>query len=625
MKITVPYICGQINDNNKSELLSRLSAFGADEVFISFVKDCGENSFNIEKLKEEAEFLNEHGYKVGVWLTTFSCPNIKNNTNNQVRIRINGELTNAACPFDVNFVKDYCELVTSLVHAGLKKIVLDDDLRMNTPNCEACCFCDEHMKFYSEYLGRPVTREQMSEHIFNGAPNEYRDAWMSGCREGVESFARAVRNAVDSVDGNVELMLCAGPSLFGADSTDAFKVVDILAGKTGKKEFRLIGAPYWAPHKLVSNNASAFDFARHQAFVAKQRGYITVGEGDPNPRPRFECSSSELEFFHTLMIADGNFDRMMKYGLDYHSTFSYETGYADMSEYNKNLYPQIEKMFSNKKCVGYNLVEPFDRIIYAHKVNVSPEMSVIHSGARKFLNDLSLPSTFEEGGANIIFGENARKFDNNILKYGNILDIASALILTEQGVDVGIEHFEKVPTPSGPINEKYLEYNDFVHMYQRPEFFYRLNLREGAVIRSEVTVGKEKFVASYTYENGKGERFLVFGYDLQEMMNAWGYVRNYYRQREVVEITRWLNKKPLHAVCVGNPDLYILTKTDGNSLAIGLWNHFADKILKPEITLGDSYNKVKFIGCDGILSKDRIILNKAIEAYGYCFIEVSKK
>lgn len=625
MKITVPIICGQITNKSRQKLLYQLEAFGADEVFVSFFKGMNNLSFDPETLKVETEFLRRKGYKVAVWLLTLSQPNFYEGSNNALKISINGEPTGCACPLHESYLNDYCQLIKTVAGTGVKKIVLDDDLRMQSVYSETCCFCDKHMKFYSDFLGYPVTLEEMREGLLSGEVNQYRTAWTAGCKEALKKFCTAVRHAADEVDEEIEIMLCSGPALFGADGTDAFELVDLLAGKRKQKEFRLIGAPYWGTaHKLVSNNASAYDFARHQAFVAKQRGYITVGEGDPHPRPRYECPAYEVEFFHTVMLADGNVDRIMKYGLDYFADFDYEKGYAEFSVYNKDLYEQIERMFSGKECVGFHLVEPFDRILYARELSITPELTVIDSAARKFLNDLSLPAVFNEGGVNVILGENARNLEKSILKYGNILDVKAAILLKEQGVDVGLKSFMKIETPEGFINEKYFNQNDWTNMMQKPKYLFDLELCEGAIVQSTVSVGNFEVPASFLYENSDGERFLIFGYDLWEMENSWGYVRNYYRQQQVVKATEWLNRKKPAAVCLGNPDLYLMTKTDGKSLAIGLWNHFSDAILKPEILLGESYKSARFVNCEGELKEDIIYLNKPLGAYSHCFIEVIK-
>jgi hypothetical protein len=78
------------------------------------------------------------------------------------------------------------------------------------------------------------------------------------------------------------------------------------------------------------------------------------------------------------------------------------------------------------------------------------------------------------------------------------------------------------------------------------------------------------------------------------------------------------------AICLGNPDLYLLAKKDDNSLAIGLWNYSKDKILNPVVQLGRRYANIKIVGGEGRLEGDKIMLTTQIKAYEFCFIEVTK-
>ena len=70
--------------------------------------------------------------------------------------------------------------------------------------------------------------------------------------------------------------------------------------------------------------------------------------------------------------------------------------------------------------------------------------------------------------------------------------------------------------------------------------------------------------------------------------------------------------------------LYIMTKKNQNSLAVGLWNHFADPVFKPVIELGEKYSSVRFVNCKGKLLGDKVVLNKPIPPFSYCFMELVK-
>ena len=92
-------------------------------------------------------------------------------------------------------------------------------------------------------------------------------------------------------------------------------------------------------------------------------------------------------------------------------------------------------------------------------------------------------------------------------------------------------------------------------------------------------------------------------------------------QRQLASSIEWLSRGRLPAVCLGNPDLYMICKQDDDGMAIGLWNIFADEIEKPVIRLSHSYRSAEFINCEGILEGDEIRLS-AVPPYGCAFIHL---
>lgn len=626
MKVVVPYSFVQLKEKNKEALLRVLNKFDTDEVFVGWI-DIFDTS-TLSELKKNMEFLANNGYKSSVWTLTLSTKNYMKDREMsktyQGKVQINGKEMSSACPLCDNFVNDYASAITVLANEGYKRIILDDDFRMHSPGSVLCCFCDEHLKFYSEYLGKPVTREEMKEKLYGEKVDQkYKEAWMAGCRAGLEKLARAIRNAADKVDETIEIMQCAGPAHFGADGTSIYDISDILRGKNQKKEFRLIGGPYWA-NGYIKSVMEAYEFARQQAHDAKKKGYFTYAEGDTCPRPRYTCGATELEFMHTLMLADGNCYGIMKYGLDYTSSFDYDEGYADMHVRNREIYKEIEKAFSDKKCTGFHLVEPFDTIEKMQVLPEKPDLYKLKSGTRRFVVDMSLPTCYEPGGVNIIFGEHGNNVDLSILKNGSVLDITSARYLKEQGIDVGIDSVEMVMPAQCGYREYFVEKDDYARVHEVIKELGKLNLSKGAKVLSEFNISGEKYIGSYSYENANGERFLVYNFDIEKEAEAVGLIRNYYRQEQLVNLVEWLNGKKLDAISTKNPDLYILTKKNENSLAIGLWNHFIDPALNTTIELGEKYKSAKFINCNGKLAGDKVILDQPIGAYAFAFIELTK-
>lgn len=634
MKITVPISLGTLDGCHRPVLLQRLEQLGADEVFLVFMRSgfdpYRETDRALELLASYNSFFNRHGYQTGVWLTSLSG---LHRHEYQPMVGINGAPTAPlACPLDETYIRDFCELLKAFARAGLKTIVLDDDFRMQLCGSGISCFCDRHMEVYSGYMGRNVTREEMEENLLGQAPNRYREAWMEGCQAGLEKMAVSVRTALDEEAEGIRIVLCCGPALFGADGTDPYALAEIFAGGHFRKELRLIGAPYWE-RMFGDSMLSAVDFARHQAYECKKRGILTMGEGDSFPRPRYAVSAAKMEFYHTIALADGNFDRLLKYGLDYMSNFNYEAEYALRSQENKPLYHEIGKMFSHKTCAGLYLVEPFDRIRYTHAIAEYPEMDIIHSAGRNYLNDLSLPSVFEPGGVNVIFGENARHFDRKILKNGTILDENAARILQEMGIDAGLAssrqpegkefRTEELSHLTDSFYEFYPAEGDNVLLMAEPHA-NGIDLKDGARIQSWLHINEKVYIGSYTYENREGERFLVYNFSMGQDGKIPGLIRSYYRQRQVIRLYPWLNGKKLPAVCPGNPNLYLMVKENATSMAVGLWNYSEDKIRRPVIDLEGPYQSIRFLNCDGVLEGDRITLTSGLAPFDFCFMEVHK-
>jgi hypothetical protein len=328
-----------------------------------------------------------------------------------------------------------------------------------------------------------------------------------------------------------------------------------------------------------------------------------------------------------VAIADGNFDGVQKYAIDYMSEFDYECGYAEKSEKNKALYKEIDKIFSGKKCVGVHLVDSLDYLEYAKVLPLEVERRVMYTSGRKFLSDISVPAVFEPGGVNVIFGENARCIKKEWLKNGSILDIKAALVMKEMGVDIGIESAEiiapekSVFAPKGNC-EHYFEYKNKVGLFGRIDSCYDLKLSKNAKEQSRLYISATDVTGSFTYENTNGERFLIYNFSMDDAINVSGLIRNYTRQKQFADLHEWLNGKKLPASCIGNPDLYLMTKLGEKSMAIGVWNNFEDEMMQNVIKLHKPYKTARFVGCEGTLSGDEITLTKSLGAYTYGFIEL---
>lgn len=343
-------------------------------------------------------------------------------------------------------------------------------------------------------------------------------------------------------------------------------------------------------------------------------------EGDVYPRPRYKVPANYLEIFDTALLAAKVGNGIHKYMLDYTSKVNYETGYLARHIKNKPVYTEIERIFGDKTPTGVRVYESMDKI---HTFDFTGIEKLHHfaadsffSRASRILSDSSIPTTYEGDGVGIAFGENARHLSDEALNNGLILDIGAAKILMEKGIDVGlIEIGGKIVT-----NQLYFpEFDDYAVTGYGKKSAYNLKVKDGAKVVVYSEADGERFVDAFHYENADGQKFLVYGFDATATDET--RYRNYYTQLQLLSSIEWLGGKKMPAVCVGNPDLYMLTSEGENGLAIGLWNIFADEILKPVIELDREYTEAEFINCNGKLIGNKIELSE-ISPFGFAFVNL---
>lgn len=233
-----------------------------------------------------------------------------------------------------------------------------------------------------------------------------------------------------------------------------------------------------------------------------------------------------------------------------------------------------------------------------------------------------IPTVYEgEGVCGIVFEENARNLPLSALKKGLILDIAAAEILTERGIDVGLV---EVGDRLFAAKEEHFRYNDnyiAINNIDAGASVYDITLKEGAEVLSDTLVSDKLYPLSYKYENADGNRFLVI--NINVAVDDSTALRQYERGRQVADNIAWLSSEKLPAYVYGHPSLYMQCKEDKDSMAVGIWNFFADTAIEPVVQLGESYDSIKFINCDGRLENDKVYLND-INPFAFAGFEVFK-
>ena len=631
-KIAVPITVTSKNFDPE-KVLRDLRLMGANRVFLALDflsndKEVMEGYYRA--LQEPIRYFQSNGLEVGVWFWTFRF--LHEDPKFTVMVNANGDACHTStvkyCPLDEGYLSFMEAHVRRLASMHPDLILFDDDLAFGFTSMAApACFCALHRKKMGEILGEAPPRvEGLYEKMFSGKKNRYRSAFMKACGESLKTLAIRMRAAVDLVDPRIRMGACGCITTFDYDGVDSFTLSKLFAGET-KPLLRLIGAPYWDPVRLHGNTlCDVIELERMQRAWHPGNEIEIFTEGDTYPRPRHRVPASYLELFDAALRADGTMNGILKYALSYHNHADYERGYVNAHLRNLRDHEKIETVFAGLSDCGVRVYETMRKIEDSDYSNDPLTADLIRyqffSRATRFLAHNSIPAAHRGSGcAGIVFGENARALDLAALEKPLILDEHAARILSERGVDVGVEHFG---SRFIPVQEYYLatgEYESVTDYVRKPKFASRMELREDAMPQSHwITSEGEALPASYLYENSAKNKFLVLCLDAFHCADE--IYKNYSRQKQFVDFLS-ASGAATPVTCVGNPELYVLCKQNEQKLAVGFFNCFADPIDHLTADLSCPAKKASFFRCNGVVSNQRIQIDR-LAAFDWCFVEIEK-
>jgi len=618
-KITVPMVVRNIERaGGKEKILEELLRMGADRIILALGAmsiDENEKRQELELFYEYARWFRAQGLKVASWMWTFMVDGEHEYT--PIYSHDGSAVTNICCPLDDEFCNFALQYVRDVAKGDIDLLMFDDDFRFGYMGSGFNCTCPRHMKKITALVGENITPNGLMERALSGGKNKYRDAWLKVNGEALLAHAKKIRRAVNEIKPDLRIGFCSCISVWDGDGIDSVTLAKTVAGDT-KPYMRLIGAPYWAVKGSWNNRLQNVIETERMERAWCGDGIELYAEGDPYPRPRLNCPASYLELFDIAIRASGGFDGIQKYTLDYASTTAYEKGYTDRHVRNMPVYDFVEKHF-DKAGAGVRVYEKMQKLadmyIPPHREKDPKILDNFFSSASKFLADNSVPTVYEgEGVCGIAFGENIRCVPRSAFKKGMVIDIHAAKILMEQGIDVGISRVGDRTF----VNEE--EYFSEIQLFVKNSYAYRTDLKAGAKVVSQDRINKTKLSAEmipacFEYTNAESDRFLVYTIDgyTPAMTNH----RAYFRIKQINEFAK------LPAVISGNPDLYVICKRDENSMAVGLFNIFADGIISPEITLEGEYQSIECINCTGKIEGNKVTLTD-IPPFAFAGFNVKK-
>ncbi|MBP5666214.1 MAG: hypothetical protein J6X87_08030 [Clostridia bacterium] len=631
-RVSIP-VTTDFSGVRKEQFLEELARAKPDRVFLCGPRSAA-NKWSKERflsaLQELVPLMRSRGYEVGVWVNSLGHGGNSDAHPEYTNIVQGGGIvcTDSYCPLDEAFTDEFAEWVAALAGTGPDLIMLDDDYRLGYRSGLTGCYCPLHLKKVSELLGEKITAAELEKKALTGKPNKYRDAWMKANRDSMLGLAKKLRQAVDSVDPSIRLGHCAVLDTWDIDGVDSIELAKTFAGGT-KPFMRLIGAAYWAANRAFGCRiANVIELERMQISWCENEDIEIFAEGDVFPRPRYNVPAAYLEALDTALRADGRSDGILKYMIDYECTPFYERGYVDCHVHNMPLYGRISDLFDGLKPCGVRIFDCMHRLKDAELPEGEGGDSYVGNdfvpAAMRLLCDNAIPMQYTEPDVTVIFGENARHAPNGLLKHGAVLDAPAARILTERGFDVGLESFG----PAVPVRAVYYPDAGEGFSFRNGMFnndgsdFVTLNMKQGAEEVAEFR-GPEGTVKAFRYENGAGERFLIFPFEAKLVCETSMLFRNYAMQSMLIHELSHIRRRPLDAVLTGSPDTYILTKNSENSLAIGIWNFSLDPIYAPKVRLGNKWQEAEFVNCTGTLEGATLELSD-IGPFGMAFALLKK-
>ena len=622
----VPVMLSSIQPENFQDIVNDLHAMDATQVFLA-LNDFEQLDKDYPKFDALIPQFRAQNLEPVIWVGSSMYHASYPGRGFQKMVNIDGErVEELTCPADPNFTQYYCTQIARLSQLDVGTIYLDDDFRMNFINRTPVCFCDRHMELYRKALGRDISRQEMREKLLAENSPEVLKAWLDVNGGLLRAFAKAIRNAAAP---RVRMALCSAPALWGADGASAIELTKILTGDH-PPVLRLSGSPSWVGadsfRDLGHNLGNMIDFTRMQAATCAKHNIATWGEGDTYPRPRYTVAAALLENFDLALRADGAFSGILKYVYDYISV-PYERGYVERAIQNRPLYEAVERMFGGNTTTGIAAyIPPAEELAMATAAVVQRENRIATLPAIRFLNDNSISTSFGAEGPCVVFGDAGKTVPLERLKYGAILDAPAAQYLCARGLDVGIQENRGLALPpekTGPLTHNLSGEEYFLQDVSAPLIhpqIFDLCPKPSEEVLSQIRIGQQRYTGTYLYQNADGIRLCVFSFDAHRCPPESGMFRNYGRQRQLVDrIIPWLTGQHLDAVCLGHPDLYLLTKKSGDGLTVGLWNFSPDRIDAPLVCLGEEYRHLETVQCQGTLRRNQVCLSTLYPQEFACF------
>lgn len=224
----------------------------AEEFFIGHVT-IEEISPWVEVIKKAAKKLRENGISVSLhhWIGIGHLDRgilLKDGQNFTTMVDFNGRrLQSVVCPLDEKWQESFsCFLGYMIREIQPDYYWVEDDFRLHNhaPLEWGGCFCEKHVRMFSEKLGARYTREEFCKKAFQkGEPTPERKAWLDSEKETMLNYASLIYKIVKDANPTTKIALMSSfPEEHCLEARDWTKLFDVFcAGEEKNNRIHLPG------------------------------------------------------------------------------------------------------------------------------------------------------------------------------------------------------------------------------------------------------------------------------------------------------------------------------------------------------------------------------------------------
>ena len=416
--------------------LRRFILTGPHAVNTQFNKTGGEEYRQLgERIAEIRGHLSDTDIELGWWLE----PTLRQGREvpGQHVVDCEGHVSDAVCPLDPGFTKRLTNGIAATCRAGRPFIVFfEDDYELawhRGVNALGGCFCDRHLASFAERFGKRLSAAEIAAAFRKRtAGNEpLRRTFAETQKASLVLFARAIRQAIDSVDPAIRTCLCQSYRVdLDGDTTEA--IARALAGGT-RPAVRIYGAKYNNENNAVKLPQTLAHAAWSAATLPKD--IELIHESDPYPHNRFFSAASFLGSEIVCAFMCGVSDSYL-YCSQYLDDPFEDGGYADWFNRNRRRLEAVRDFRAKAHPVGVRVsFDPKEHYL-VREPDSGKKLDFLADGTY-FLGKLGFPYTAVGGDVTVLSAQSVERMTDgevrSALSGGVLIDGAATLALSERG------------------------------------------------------------------------------------------------------------------------------------------------------------------------------------------------